>query len=502
MNFKKINTALISVFHKKPLDKIIPSLKEKNINIISTGGTAKYLKQKGLNVISVENITQYEQILDGRVKTLHPKIFGSILADPTQDTHKHDIEKYKLNPIDLVIIDLYPFQETINNTNNIDEIIEMIDIGGIALIRAAAKNYKNVVIIPSTAFFPQLEKILKKGITSLEERKNLAIEAFSITSDYDRIIYQYLSGKKVKTFIFDEEKKLRYGENPHQIGYFLGNLAEIFTQLNGKELSYNNLLDIDAALNLITEFPQITTAIIKHTNPCGIAQRETAIEAFKTAFQSDPISAFGGIIVSNAPIDLPTAQEIDKIFYEILIAPQYEKPALELLTQKKKRIILKIKNFNSPKFIYKTALNGMLMQQKDTKTETISDLKIMTKREPSKQEISDMLFANKIVKHTKSNAIVLVKNKQLLGSGAGQPSRIDALKIAIEKAVKFGHNLKGAVMASDAFFPFPDAVELAHQYGITAVIQPGGSIRDNLSIEFCNKNNMTMAFTSIRHFKH
>ncbi len=504
MDTKKIKTALISVFHKDGLETIAGLLKQNGIKIFSTGGTMKYLQALGLEVVPVEDFTSYPSILGGRVKTLHPKIFGGILARREQQDDIQEVEKYEIPLIDLVVVDLYPFEETVKNAASEQEIIEMIDIGGISLIRAAAKNFNDVVVIPSKDFYPQLEKILQnKGQTTLSQRKELAKQAFKISYNYDRLIHNFFAGVQNPS---DSQliafKELRYGENPHQKAVFYGKLDDILEQLNGKEISYNNLLDIDAAVNLISEFDETTVAIIKHTNACGVASRDTVFESFTEALSGDPLSAFGGIIISNRKIDLQTAEKINSMFYEVLIAPGFDDQALELLRQKKKRIILKLKHTKLPANTLRSALNGILEQERDLKTETAEDFKFVTNRKPTDRETEDLIFANKIVKHTKSNAIVLVKNKKLIGSGMGQTSRVDALKHAIEKAREFNHDLQDAVMASDAFFPFADSVELAHNHGITAVIQPGGSIRDQDSIDFCNAKNMAMVFTGIRHFKH
>ncbi|OQX98132.1 MAG: bifunctional phosphoribosylaminoimidazolecarboxamide formyltransferase/inosine monophosphate cyclohydrolase [Bacteroidetes bacterium 4572_128] len=471
-NLKKIKSALISVFYKKNLEKIVRKLNDLNVQIISTGGTEKFIKNLGVKVTSVENITSFPEIMDGRVKTLHPKIFGGILARNENKNDKKQLEKFNIPNIDLVIVDLYPFEETVRNSKSEDEIIEKIDIGGISLIRASAKNYKDVFVVSSQNQYLEFIKILDKnnGITSIEERKEFARKSFSISSDYDRNILNYFSKKNI----------LRYGENPHQEAYFSGNLEKIFNKLNGKKISYNNLLDIDAALNLISEFEETTFAILKHN-----------------------ISAFGGVLVCNKNLDKKTAEEINKIFFEVIIAPSYEEDALEILKQKKNRIILVLKgNKNFKKEQFRTILNGFLYQEKDLKTEEKIDLKTVTKIFPESKEVSDLLFANKIVKHTKSNAIVLAKNKQLLSSGVGQTSRVDALKQAIAKAKHFNFDLENSVMASDAFFPFSDSVEIAYNSGIRFVIQPGGSIRDKSVIKFCDEKKMSMVFTGTRHFKH
>lgn len=507
MGLKKIKSALISVYHKEHLDEIVKKLNEYQIKIYSTGGTHEYISSLGIQATLVESLTGYPSILGGRVKTLHPKVFGGILARRNNTDDIAQLNQYEIPEIDLVIVDLYPFEDTVASGASHDEIIEKIDIGGISLIRAAAKNYNDVLIVASKTQYKDLINLLneKDGLSSLADRKMFAAEAFNITSHYDTAIFNYFNREynaPVFKYSIQESKTLRYGENPHQTGIFFGTFEEIFNQLAGKEISYNNLLDIDAAVHLIADFEETTCAILKHNNACGIASRNNLIDAWKDALAGDPVSAFGGIIVTNATVDKYTAEEINNIFFEVLIAPAFDDDALNILTSKKNRIILLQKKNSFPHIQFRSVLNGVLFQDKDTKVETEADMRLVTDRAPTKEEIIDLEFANKIVKHTKSNAIVLVKNKQLLGSGVGQTSRVDALKQAIIKAGSFGFGLKGAVMASDAFFPFPDSVEIAHQAGITAVIQPGGSIRDNDSIQFCNKNNMAMVFTGIRHFKH
>lgn len=510
MNNQRIKSALISVYYKDGLEQIVRKLNELKIEIYSTGGTQKFIEELGIPVTPVENLTSYPSILGGRVKTLHPKIFGGILGRRGLDSDVAQLEKYEIPPIDLVIVDLYPFEETVLSGAAEEEIIEKIDIGGISLIRAAAKNFRDVVIISSKNQYEKLLLILKgkKGETSLEERKDFAIQAFKISSHYDTAIFNYFTNVK--------RNVLRYGENPHQQGIFFGDLDAIFDKLNGKELSYNNLLDIDAAVNLIADFSakgspsplgrvqegEVTFAILKHNNACGIATRKNSFDAWKDALAGDPVSAFGGIIITDNIVDSITAEELNKLFFEVVIAPGYEEKAIGILKQKKNRIILKQKKFDLPQKQIRTALNGILEEDRDFKTETTADFKTVTHKTPTESEISDLVFANIIVKHTKSNTIVLAKNKQLFASGTGQTSRVDALKQAIAKAKTFGFDLNGAVMASDAFFPFPDCVEIAHHSGITAVVQPGGSVKDNESINYCNKNNMAMVFTGFRHFKH
>jgi len=504
---KKISSAFISVFSKKDIYPLIEKLYELNIEIYSTGGTYEYIKNLNCRAIPVEEITEYPSILGGRVKTLHPKVFGGILYRRDFESDCTEKEHYNFPSIDLVIVDLYPFENTLLQTENEAEIIEKIDIGGISLIRAAAKNYKDVVVVPSSEDYNTLMDILiqNKGYTSIEQRKKLASKAFCVSSHYDTKIFEYFNKfSEINCFKKSilECKPLRYGENPHQSGFFYGDIEDYFTQLNGKEISYNNMLDIDSAIALISDFTQPTVAIIKHNNACGIASRNNLIDAWRDALSSDPISAYGGIIISNTEIDEFTAQEINELFFEIIIAPSYKKNAIELLKAKKNRIILQRKDFVLNEMQFRTILNGVIEQKRDNMVETPDILSIVTITAPSKEETDDLIFANKIVKHSKSNAIVLVKNKQMLSSGVGQTSRVDALKQAISKAKQFGFNLKGAVMASDAFFPFADSVEIANKEGISAIIQPGGSIRDKDSIDYCNKNCISMVFTGIRHFKH
>jgi phosphoribosylaminoimidazolecarboxamide formyltransferase/IMP cyclohydrolase len=503
---KNIRSALISVYHKDRLDEIVVLLTKLNITIYTTGGTFDYIKKLGIEALTVEALTDYPSILGGRVKTLHPKVFGGILGrrDNTEDTKQ--FKQYEIPEIDLVIVDLYPFEETVATTSNEQEIIEKIDIGGISLIRAAAKNYKDVVIIPSFSQYDDLIRLLKEksGKTSIEDRKYFATKAFQISSHYDTAIYRYFNQDKEDVFkhSIPESSVLRYGENPHQRGIFYGNLQDVFEQLHGKAISYNNLGDLDAAINLINEFDETTFAILKHNNACGLASRTDLCDAWKDALAADPISAFGGVLITNAKVDKKTAEEINKLFFEIILAPGYEDAALEVLKLKKNRIILQKKSYDFPPKQFRSILNGVIEQERDLKTETNSDLKVVTKTSPREYELKDLLFANKIVKHTKSNTIVLAKNNQLCASGVGQTSRVDALKQAILKAGEFGFDLKGAVLASDAFFPFADSVEIAHNAGITSVIQPGGSVRDQESIDFCDAHGMSMVFTGFRHFKH
>jgi phosphoribosylaminoimidazolecarboxamide formyltransferase / IMP cyclohydrolase len=498
---KQIKSALISVFYKDNLEPIIKKLAEQKVTLYSTGGTQAFIEKLGVNVIPVEELTSYPSILGGRVKTLHPKIFGGILSRRELASDVAQLEEYNIPPIDLVIVDLYPFEETLAQTTEEAAIIEKIDIGGISLIRAGAKNFKEVVIVPSKNEYAFLYKLLNEqnGVSSLEDRKYLATQAFSVSSRYDAAIQAYFAGSQTS-------KPLRYGENPHQKATFHGSFEKLFTQIQGKELSYNNILDVDAAIHLMAEFytPPIlpTFAILKHNNACGIASRPNLTHAWKDALAADPLSAFGGVLIANTLVDELTAAEIHKLFFEVIIAPEYSPQALDILKQKQNRIILRQKQVELPAKMIRTALNGYLEQDRDSKTESVADLKSVTTIAPSAKEANDVVFANKIVKHTKSNTIVLVKDGKLLASGVGQTSRVDALKQAIAKAKNFGFDLKGSVMASDAFFPFPDCVQIAHEAGIAAVVQPGGSIKDKESIDYCNANKMAMVCTGIRHFKH
>jgi len=504
---KKAKSALISVFHKDGLAPIVQKLDELGVKIYSTGGTESFIKELGINVIPVEDLTSYPSILGGRVKTLHPKVFGGILARRENENDLSQLTEYEIPELDIVIVDLYPFEKTVASGASEQDIIEKIDIGGISLIRAAAKNFKDVICVSSMKQYDEFLQIMAdgKGETTLEHRKNFAAKSFAVSSHYDTAIFNYLNKDEVVfRESFDEVSTLRYGENPHQKGYFFGNLDELFEKLHGKELSYNNLLDVDAAVNLMEEFKNDapTFAILKHNNACGLAQRASLKEAYLDALAGDPTSAFGGVLISNKEIDQETAEEIHKLFCEVVIAPSYTSEALELLKGKKNRIILIQKNIKLPQTQYRTALNGVLCQDKDNKTDDGSVIKTATLKEPSVRELDDLFFASKICKHTKSNTIVLVKNKQLCASGTGQTSRVDALNQAIAKATHFNFDLKEAVMASDAFFPFPDCVEIADKAGINAVIQPGGSIKDQLSVDYCNEHKMSMIFTGTRHFKH
>jgi len=504
---KKIKSALISVYYKDGLDEIVKTLDQEGVKIYSTGGTQTFIEKLGIKVTPVEELTGYPSILGGRVKTLHPKVFGGILGRRDDKEHQEQMNEYEIPDIDLVIVDLYPFEATVASGADHSSVIEKIDIGGIALIRAAAKNYNDVVIVPSVQQYPRLLEILKtgKGVTTLEERRWFATAAFAVSSGYDSAIYNYFNKEDnfpASRQAINGNMSLRYGENPHQKGVFYGDFNQLFEQLHGKEISYNNLLDIDAAAALIDDFDDTTIAILKHNNACGLASRDDLTKAWIDALAGDPLSAFGGIIISNREIDAATAEEMNKIFFEVVIAPAYSEEALKILKQKKNRIILIQKAKTNSSTTSRSLLNGVLIQDRDLKTETPADLKTVTTTTPSSAEIEDLLFANKIVKHSKSNAIVLAKNKQLVGSGVGQTSRVDALKHAISKAASFNFSLDGAVMASDAFFPFADSVEIAHKAGITSVIQPGGSVRDKDTIDYCNQNNLSMVFTGNRHFKH
>ncbi|AUC14081.1 bifunctional phosphoribosylaminoimidazolecarboxamide formyltransferase/IMP cyclohydrolase [Tenacibaculum sp. SZ-18] len=504
---KKIQSALISVFHKDGLEPIVKKLNELNVTIYSTGGTEKFIKDLEIDVVPVESVTDYPSILGGRVKTLHPKVFGGILNRQENEGDVAQLEEYKIPQIDLVIVDLYPFEKTVASGAAEQDIIEKIDIGGISLIRAAAKNFKDTCIVSSMEQYDEFLNLIseKKGETTISDRKKLASKAFNISSHYDTAIFNYFNEDEVAYKASETTvKKLRYGENPHQKGYFFGDLNAMFDKLHGKELSYNNLLDVDAAVNLINEFQgeAPTFAILKHNNACGFAQRDSVYQAYVDALAGDPVSAFGGILITNVAIDKDTSEEIHKLFCEVVIAPAFDEDALEILKGKKNRILLVQKEVNLPKQTVRTALNGVLVQDKDNKTDKTDDLTYPTNTKPSEKQIEDLLFASKICKHTKSNTIVLAKNKQLYASGTGQTSRVDALRQAIEKAKSFNFNLDGAVMASDAFFPFPDCVEIAGNAGIKSVIQPGGSIKDELSVEYCNNNKISMVFTGTRHFKH
>lgn len=506
---KEIKSALISVFNKDGLEPIIKALKTHGVTMYSTGGTQKFIESCGADVIAVESLTDYPSILGGRVKTLHPKVFGGILSRRGLDSDVETLKEYDIPEIDLVIVDLYPFEDTVAAGLSHEEIIEKIDIGGISLIRAAAKNYKDVLCVASQSDYAPLLEVLsnENAKTTLEQRKSFAVNAFAVSSHYDTHIFGYLNSPQTSNAFRMTENTgmtLRYGENPHQSASFYGEFNDCLEQLHGKDLSYNNLLDIDAAVSLINEFvnENPTFAILKHNNACGLAQRATVLEAYKDALAGDPVSAFGGILITNTTIDKATAKEINVIFCEVVIAPSFDDDALDILKSKKNRRVLILKQSAFKNKMVRTCLNGILVQDRDHLTDKASDFKVVTKKSPTEQEIENLVFASKICKHTKSNTIVLAKDKQLLASGTGQTSRVDALKQSIEKAKHFKFDLDGAVMASDAFFPFPDCVEIAHNAGISSVIQPGGSIKDQLSIDYCSENGLSMVMTGKRHFKH
>jgi len=506
---KKIGAALISVFYKDGLAPIVHKLHEQGVTLYSTGGTEKFIKDLGIPVVPVEEVTSYPSILGGRVKTLHPKVFGGILNRQDHEGDVKEMEEFAIPQLDLVIVDLYPFEKTVASGAPEQDIIEKIDIGGISLIRAAAKNFKDTLCVSSMEDYAEVLNIITagNGSTTIAERKRFAAKSFAVSSHYDTAIFNYFNTDQeipVLRHSKNEGKTLRYGENPHQKGFFFGDFDEIFEKLHGKELSYNNLLDVDAAVNLISEFQgeAPTFAILKHNNACGFAQRDTMHQAYVDALAGDPTSAFGGVLIANGNIDNDTANEIHKLFCEVVIAPSYDADALETLKGKKNRIVLTLKNIVLPETTVRTCLNGTLVQGRDNKTDVKENLTTATTATPTDKELEDLLFASKICKHTKSNTIVLAKNKQLCASGTGQTSRVDALRQAIEKATSFGFDLKGSVMASDAFFPFPDCVEIADNAGITSVIQPGGSIKDQLTIDYCNAHNISMVMTGIRHFKH
>jgi phosphoribosylaminoimidazolecarboxamide formyltransferase/IMP cyclohydrolase len=504
---KTIQSALISVFSKDGLEPIVRKLHEQNVTLYSTGGTEDFIKNLGIPVVPVEDVTSYPSILGGRVKTLHPKIFGGILNRQDHATDVQQMEEFQIPQIDLVIVDLYPFEKTVASGASESDIIEKIDIGGISLIRAAAKNFKDTVIVASVEEYGLLLDLIssQNGATTIENRRLLATKAFHVSSHYDTAIFNYFNtDETVYKQSMAHGQVLRYGENPHQKGFFFGDFDAMFQKLHGKELSYNNLLDVDAAVNLILEFKNNapTFAILKHNNACGIATRNSIKEAYLAALACDPTSAFGGVLISNQKIDAETANEINALFCEVVIAPRYDAEAIAVLSEKKNRIILVQNEVTLPEKQVRTCLNGLLVQDKNNITDNKEHLKTVTVTVPTQEQIEDLLFASKICKNTKSNTIVLAKNNTLIASGTGQTSRVDALKQAIEKATTFGFDLHGSVMASDAFFPFPDCVEIAKEAGVTAVIQPGGSIKDALSIDYCNENKVAMVFTGTRHFKH
>jgi phosphoribosylaminoimidazolecarboxamide formyltransferase/IMP cyclohydrolase len=504
---KSIKKALISVYYKDGLEPIIRGLHSKGVSLFSTGGTYDYITSLGINAFKIEDLTGYPSILGGRVKTLHPKVFGGILGRTDLTSDKEDMTSFGIEPFDLVLVNLYPFEQTVKSGSEHQQIIEKIDIGGISLIRAAAKNYEHVLCVSSEEQYPELLEIVNRDniSTNIAERIRFASTSFAVSSKYDTAIFNYLSslsGISKFRFASDAANQLRYGENPHQKGTFFGNLDDVFVQLHGKEISYNNLLDLESGISLIKEFDETTFAILKHNNACGIASRANLTEAWNLALQADPVSAFGGVLVTNAIIDDKTAEEINKLFFEIILSPGYEKNALELLKGKKNRIILQAKSFDFQATQFRSVLNGVLLQDKDAMTENLDDLTKITIKKPDSGQMEDLLFANKVVKHSKSNAIVIAAGKQMLASGIGQTSRVDALKQAIEKAKAFELDLKNSALASDAFFPFADSVEIAHKAGISSIIQPGGSVRDQDTIDYCNENGISMVFTGVRHFKH
>ena len=508
MEPKKIKSALISVFYKDGLEDIVRALDQQGVTIYSTGGTYKFIHDLGIEPVTVESLTGYPSILGGRVKTLHPKVFGGILSRRDMFSDGEQLTQYEIPEIDLVIVDLYPFEATVASGAPEQDIIEKIDIGGISLIRAAAKNYKDVVIVPAVNHYEEFLKIYteQEGATTLEQRRHFAAYAFNVSSHYDTAIFNYFNQEEnIPAFKLSSThtNELRYGENPHQKGFYYGDLEGCFTKLNGKEISYNNLGDIDAACALIDDFSDTTFAILKHNNACGLACRPTLLQAWTDALAGDPVSAFGGILITNRTITKEVAEEMHKIFFEVCIAPDYDEDALAILRGKKNRIILKRNEFKMHQTMFRSVLNGILVQDRDNVVPTAADMtKSVTSTPITEQQAKDLAFATILVKHTKSNAIVLAKNGQLYASGTGQTSRVDALRQAIAKAKSFNFDLNGAVMASDAFFPFADCVEIAHEAGITAVAHPGGSIHDQDSIDYCEKNGMGMAITGFRHFKH
>jgi phosphoribosylaminoimidazolecarboxamide formyltransferase/IMP cyclohydrolase len=508
-DLKKISSALISVFHKDGLAPIVQKLNDLGVTIYSTGGTQKFINDLGIDVVAVESVTDYPSILGGRVKTLHPKVFGGILNRQDNPSDREQMQQYNIPQLDVVIVDLYPFEKTVSSGASQEDIIEKIDIGGISLIRAAAKNFKDTICVSSMEDYSEFLALISQnqGAIDIAARRYFAAKAFNVSSNYDTAIFNYFNADQEITALKISQTNanvLRYGENPHQKGFFFGDFDQMFDKLHGKELSYNNLLDVDAAVNLMNEFTgeQPTFAILKHNNACGFAQRESVHKAYVDALAGDPVSAFGGVLICNTQIDAATANEIHTLFCEVVIAPSFASDAIEILKGKKNRILLTQKQVTLSKTTVRTCLNGTLVQDRNTITDTREGLTYPTSKKPTSQELKDLLFASKICKHTKSNTIVLAKNGHLCASGTGQTSRVDALNQAIQKAKNFNFDLQGAVMASDAFFPFPDCVEIADTAGITAVIQPGGSIKDQLSIDYCDANNVSMVFTATRHFKH
>jgi phosphoribosylaminoimidazolecarboxamide formyltransferase/IMP cyclohydrolase len=505
---KKINSALISVFYKTNLEPLVKLLDSQGVKIYSTGGTLKFINDLGIDAIAVEDLTNYPSIFGGRVKTLHPKVFGGILHRRDNDQDLEQAAEYEIPAIDLVIVDLYPFEKTVESDASESDIIEKIDIGGISLIRAAAKNFKDTVVISSQSQYDELHEILQKsgGETTIEERKRFAAFSFAVSSHYDTAIFNYFNRTEAFPFFKQsamQSSELRYGENPHQSARFYGDLDGLLEQLNGKALSYNNLVDIDAAINLISEFDGTKAfAILKHTNACGVATADSVKEAYLKAFAADTLSAFGGVLITNTVVDKDAAEEMNSLFLEVLIAPEYEPEALEILRSKKNRILLKIKGELKDTTLFKNLLNGFIEQDKDSHTDSLADLQMVTDIKPTSEDEKALLFASKICKHSKSNAIVIARDGQMLASGVGQTSRVDAVNQAIEKAERFGFKIEGSVLASDAFFPFSDSVEIASKAGIHAYIQPGGSVKDQDTIDFCNENGLSMVFTGKRHFKH
>ncbi len=508
---QQIKSALVSVYHKEGLTPIVERLHQFGVKIYSTGGTEKFIKDLDIPVVAVESLTDYPSIFGGRVKTLHPKVFGGILQRRDNEADQSESAKYDIPQIDLVIVDLYPFEETVAADGEHAEIIEKIDIGGISLIRAAAKNYKDTLVVSSRSQYAQLLELLEEGEgkTAEADRLSFATNAFAVTAHYDTQIFNYFNGAGTPIQTFKQSvqrgKSLRYGENPHQEAVFYGDIEKVFDQLNGKELSYNNLVDIDAAVALVDEFqddPRVSFAILKHTNACGFALSDTVKEAYLNALKCDPVSAFGGVLATNTKVDAGAAEELHQLFFEVLIAPDFSREALEILTKKKKRVLLKRKPYAFPSRQFKTLLHGIIEQDKDTYAVIEKELRPVTKLQPTKEQMKDLMFADKLAKHAKSNTIVLAKDGQLFAAGVGQTSRVDALEQAITKAKKFGFDPAHGVMASDAFFPFPDCVKIAREVGVRAVVQPGGSIKDQDSIDFCDQNDMTMVLTGFRHFKH
>jgi len=507
MSEKPIRSALISVFYKEGLDRIVHKLHKLDVQLISTGGTFDFIKSLGIPAVKVEDLTSFPDLFGGRVKTLHPAVMGGILFRRNETEHIQQAALHHIQPIDLVIVDLYPFEETLKKTTDDAEIIEKIDIGGISLIRAAAKNHQDVLVCPSRSYYGDLLDILNtnNGLTSIDQRRLFASYAFQVSSGYDSAIFNYFNrDKHINAFrlIADSFRSLRYGENPHQQAVFYGNADDLFTQFHGKEISYNNLQDLEAAVDLISEFPEPAFVIVKHANACGVAVRNTISEAWETALSCDPLSAFGGVIAANRTIDEATAEKMNEIFFEVLIAPSYSEQAKEILQSKKNRILLEHKNTEMPTMVFKSCFNGILVQDRDNRKMNPGQWKTVTERQIPNELIPTLLFANTIVRHTKSNAIVIAGNQMLLGSGMGQTSRVDAVRLAIAKAKAFQHHIKGAVLASDAFFPFADGIEQAMLEGVEYIIQPGGSIRDQEVIDYCNQHQIAMVFTGIRHFKH